>query len=104
VSLVVEHILQWKQDEDMLRDQANRFAAAVAWLFACAVSSLSFIIMGWTAARCALSLPHWQVYGLMAAAVVQFVFSMEALFRGLDDLFYKKNDRRRLTRRKGDRQ
>lgn len=98
ISAQIEH----GHDEARLRSQANRIAAGIAWLLACVVSSLAFIIMGETAARCTLHVPRWEVYGLMAAAIVQFVFAMAALFKGLDDLFYQKNDRRRLMRRSND--
>lgn len=98
ISAQIEH----GHNEARLRDQANRITAGIAWLFACAISSLSFCVMGWTAARCTLHVPHWQIYGLMLAAIVQFAFAIVALFKGLDDLFYQKNDRRRLMRRSND--
>lgn len=94
VSAQLEH----GHSEARLHGQSNRIAAGIAWLIACASSSLSFVIMGWTAAQCTTHIAHIYVYGLMLAAVVQFVFAMVALFKGLDDLFYPRDDRRRITR------
>lgn len=103
MSKLVSAQLEHGKHEEALANHAHRIIAGILWLIVMVSQSGAFIAFGWLAVQCTLHVPRLEVYLLMAAATIQFVFAIYALFKGLDDLFYQKDDRRRLTRRSIDR-
>lgn len=94
--------LEHNRCEEQLADKAHRIIAGILWLLVCIGMGVWFATFGWLAASHSLNEPNWLILSYIFLAVMSFVMCMVALFKGLDDLFYKRDDRRRLTRRKSD--
>lgn len=99
MSKIISAQLKHGRDEAKRRAFANRMLSGIVWLIVCAGMALWFCTFGVLASASVLHEPRIITYAYICIAVFSFVMCIVALFKGLDDLFYQQDDRRRLTRR-----
>lgn len=100
MSKTVSAQLEHGRREAQLRATANRILASITWFIVCAGMALWFATFGVLASASVLHEPRIITYAYVIIAIACFVMSVVALLKGLDDLFYRKNDRRRLMGRR----